>query len=119
MQMANRKLYNEKSFAVKEIIKYENIWHLIGVFTRGSICSIHDRKTYRIRVEPDQRWKELEAKESFVIVFIEERFYECQGEYGSHEGRLFAGPQYDTKGKTFHGRDLFTYKDFQIKDKIG
>ena len=114
--MANRRLYNEKSFIVKEVIDVnQQVWHLIGIFTDGSIVSIHDRQ-YSIRVEPDPRWKSARK-----VAFRADSVYECESigyrsrrhVYGS--GRWYISPYRPGNKWSLDNPEKFTFEDFEVK----
>lgn len=122
--MANRRLYNNKSFVVTEILKHdtshwdgEAVWHLVGTFTGGSIRSIHDRK-YRIRVKPDPRFDG--ARE---VAFLADSVYECESIasrsrrhiYGS--GMWYISPHRPGNKWNLEAPSKFAFEDFRAVKK--
>lgn len=112
--MGDRKLYGERSFVIKEIELHKNIWHLCGVFTKGSIHSKYDETMYRVRVLPDPRWHEVHK-----IAFKEERIYECESMgsvsrrhiYGS--GNWYISRYFDCP-RSWAPEDKFKFEDFLV-----
>ncbi|MDO8522767.1 MAG: hypothetical protein Q7S12_00565 [bacterium] len=80
--MANRRLYNEKSFLVESLgdFKPGDVWHLVGRFTTNSIVSNDPLKEYRIMIKSDPRWKDVRK-----VAFRVNRVYE----YESNGRRLW------------------------------
>ena len=113
--MANRRLYNQKSFVVNEVVEVNGfVSHLVGYFTDSSVISKHDRK-YRIRVKPDSRW--IGVRE---VAFHADSVYECEGVayrsrrhiYGSE--KWYISPQ-RPKGKLlWQIPGEFTFEEFDV-----
>lgn len=116
--MGNRRLYGSRSFVIEAIEQHEEVWHLVGFFTEGSIKS-ECNKEYRIRVEPDPRWMNVSK-----IHFIEGRIYESESIayvsrrhlYGS--GKWYVSPFFE--GPRRHARNKFMFEeDFDVAEMKG
>lgn len=114
--MGNRRLYNEKSFLIKEVVDFDKggVWFLVGIFTEGS-TKAQDPKEYRIRVKPDPRWFGVSE-----IAFHVDRVYECESVarvtrrhvYGS--GKWYVSPYRAPGISRWDIPGMFTFEEFDV-----
>lgn len=111
--MANRRLYDSRSFVVEEVLEFENVWHLLGRFVHGSIVSKHARR-HRVRVKPDPRWRGVRQ-----ISFRDESVYETQGGTWPVSGEWFVSP-HRPRDERFHGNVLRSdsKEEFEFDDVV-
>ena len=110
--MANRCLYDSRSFVVEGVLEFKDVWHLLGRFVHGSIVSKHTRR-YRVRVKPDPRWRGVRQ-----ISFCEKFVYETQGGTWPVSGDWFISP-YRPRDERFHGNVLKTVREeFEFDDLL-
>ena len=115
--MGNRKLYDTRTFEVKEVRKgtglWRDVWHLVGKFAPNSVKTKNPRN-YRIRVAPDPRWDGVTQ-----VSFHDERIYESESiadmsrrhVYGSdiwYISPYFEGSRLKAE------RTKFSFEDFEV-----
>jgi len=115
VRMGNRRLYEKRSFLVKEVIaSTSEVWHLVGIFTEGSVRT-QNPKEYRIRVEPDSRWYGIRE-----ISFHTDRVYECESIhratrrhiYGS--GKWYISPYRQPGSRWWNFAGTFKFVQFEV-----
>ena len=114
--MGNRRLYNSRCFIVKELGCYKEVWHLLGIFTEGSIKSSHSRE-YRIRVKPDPRWVNVAE-----VVFHEDYIYECESIDHASRRHIYGSDKWFISparagSRWSQDKEEFIFEDFDVKFK--